>query len=59
MKDIAHNLVMQEVLRADPLYAKGLLDDVLRGGDCDELAILLRQIQPLDSGAFVGDAESS
>ncbi|MGE8048117.1 hypothetical protein ACQKPT_07430 [Pseudomonas monteilii] len=59
MKDIAHDQAMVEVLRADPFYAKALLDDVLRGGDCDELAILLRQIQPLDSGFFVDDAESS
>lgn len=59
MKDIAHDQVMVEVLRADPLYAKALLDEVLRSGDCDELAILLRQIQPLDSGIFVDDSESS
>lgn len=59
MKDIAHDLVMVEVLRAAPLYAKALLDEVLRGGDCDELAILPRQIQPFVSGIFVDDAESS
>lgn len=47
-KDRAHDPVMADLLRADPVYAKALLDEVLRGGDSDELAILMRQIHMLD-----------
>jgi DNA-binding phage protein len=56
MKDRSHDEVMAEVLRADPFYAKTLLNEVLRGGDSDELAILLRQIQQSDSGILAADA---
>ncbi|MFG9906665.1 hypothetical protein ACG3RT_11685 [Pseudomonas aeruginosa] len=59
MKDIAHDRVMAEVLRGDPLYAKALLDEVLRDGDYEELAILLRQIQPSDSWGLIGDTKPS
>ncbi|MEE5045551.1 addiction module antidote protein [Pseudomonas alliivorans] len=56
MKDRSHDEVMAEVLRADPLYVRTLLNEVLRGGDTDELAILLRQIQQSDSGILTADA---
>jgi DNA-binding phage protein len=56
MKDRSHDEVMAEVLRADPLYARTLLNEVLRGEDTDELAILLRQIQQSDSGILTADA---
>jgi DNA-binding phage protein len=59
MKDRAHDEVMAELLRADPFYAKALLDEVLRGGDGDELVILLRQIQQSDREIFVDDAKLS
>jgi len=43
-----HDQVMAELLRADPVYARALFDEVLRGGDSEELAILVRQIQLSD-----------
>ncbi len=49
VKDRTHDLVMAELLRADPAYARALFDEVLRGGDSEELAILMRQMQLLDT----------
>ncbi|MCQ9423893.1 hypothetical protein NRB16_10190 [Pseudomonas sp. LJDD11] len=46
--DRTHDQVMAELLRADPVYARALFGEVLRGGDSEELAILVRQIQLSD-----------
>lgn len=48
MKDRSHDDVMAEFFQADPSYAAGLLAEVVRDGDANELAILKRQL----SGAF-------
>lgn len=44
MKDRSHLQAMAEYFRADPAYAAELLADVRSGGDQDELAILMRQM---------------
>lgn len=44
MKDRSHDDAMAELFRADPSYASGLLVEVVRDGDADELAILERQL---------------
>lgn len=44
MRDRSHDQAMAELLRADPAYAAGLLAEVVRDGDVDELAILERQL---------------
>ncbi|AVB17334.1 hypothetical protein ALP73_200190 [Pseudomonas coronafaciens pv. garcae] len=44
MKDRSHDGAMAELFEADPSYAIELLTEVLRDGDCGELAVLMRQL---------------
>ncbi|MCC5064054.1 hypothetical protein [Xanthomonas campestris] len=55
MKDRSHDTAMAEHFRADPAYAAELLVEVRRGGNPDELAILLRQM----AEAFGRDSKRS
>lgn len=44
MRDQNHDQSMASQLRHNPEYAEELLDEVLRGGDSAELAIVLRHL---------------